>query len=169
MTGHILLPSLLASITIGHIPCQSVSLRTIYLNTDGLLLLGRVALGLIFVFIFKPSSLLDFKVSRQYWSRRVLSDTDRQGICPPVMEANKDGSKMCVVTWLDLCFAKMAPNFSPHKHSAWSAKRSDPLTIYRRSRKESNTVQGRRKVSKSGGRGHKIMNLSSNWVLESLI
>ena len=28
----------------------------------------------------------------------IICDTDRQGICPPVMEANKDGSKMCVVT-----------------------------------------------------------------------
>ena len=34
-----------------------------------------------------------------------------------VMEANKDGSKMCPVTWLGLCFAKMAPNFSQHKQS----------------------------------------------------
>ena len=47
----------------------------------------------------------------------VLSNTDWQGISPMVMEANKDGSKMCPVTWLDLCFAKMAPNFSQHKQS----------------------------------------------------
>ena len=44
-----------------------------------------------------------------------LSDTDWQGICPLVMEVNENVSKMYVVTWLDLCFAKMAPSFSINK------------------------------------------------------
>ena len=52
-------------------------------------------------------------------SHNMVRDTDRWGIFRLIVP-NKDG-KMCVVTWLDLCFDKMASNFSA-PCATWSSE-----------------------------------------------